>query len=125
MFTKPNHYDTIRQNEGVTNMELRTLGEKIRKHRKIKGLRQENLAEMCELSTNYIGMIERGEKVPSLESFINIANALEVSADILLSDILKKGYTVKESVLAEKLENLPAKEKQKIYDVIETLLEHR
>jgi len=106
-------------------MELRTLGEKIRKHRKIKGLRQENLAEMCELSTNYIGMIERGEKVPSLESFINIANALEVSADILLSDILKKGYTVKESVLAEKLENLPAKEKQKIYDVIETLLEHR
>ena len=52
-------------------------------------------------------------------------NALDVSADILLSDILKKGYAVKESVLAEKLENLPVKEKQKIYDVIETLLEHR
>ena len=106
-------------------MEFKTLGENIRKYRKQKGLRQETLAEMSDLSTNYIGMIERGEKVPSLESFINIANSLEVSADILLSGILKKGYTVKESVLAEKLDGLSAKEKQKIYDVIETLLGHR
>ena len=80
---------------------------------------------MSDLSTNYIGMIERGEKVPSLESFINIANALEVSADILLSDLLKKGYVIKESVLAEKLDGLPSKEKQRIYDVVETLLEHK
>lgn len=103
-------------------MEFKTLGENIRKHRKLKNLRQETLAEMTDLSTNYIGMIERGEKVPSLESFIKITNSLDVSADILLSGILKKGYTVKESVLAEKLEKLSSKEKQKIYDVIDTLI---
>ena len=105
-------------------MEFKSVGEKIRKYRKQKNLRQETLAEIVDLSANYIGMIERGEKIPSLESFVKIANALEVSADMLLSDILKAGYVVKESVLAEKLSGLPQKEKNRIYDVIETMLNH-
>ena len=56
------------------------------------------------MTTNYIGMIERGEKIPSLETFINILNSLGVSADMVLSDVLDNGYTVKDSLLNEKLE---------------------
>ena len=66
-----------------------------------------------------------GEKIPSLESFLKIANALEVSADMLLSDVLKAGYVIKESVLAEKLQVLPQKEKNRIYDVIETMINYK
>ena len=36
------------------------------------------------MSRVHIGYIERGERAPSLESVINIANALNVSADELL-----------------------------------------
>ena len=75
-------------------MKLDTIGKNIRKFREIKKLRQEDLAEKTDLTTNYIGMIERGEKIPSLETFINILNSLGVSADMVLSDVLDNGYTV-------------------------------
>lgn len=87
-------------------MKLDTIGKNIRKFREIKKLRQEDLAEKTDLTTNYIGMIERGEKIPSLETFINILNSLGVSADMVLSDVLDNGYKVKDSLLNEKLENL-------------------
>lgn len=80
-------------------MKLDTIGKNIRKFREIKKLRQEDLAEKTDLTTNYIGMIERGEKIPSLETFINILNSLGVSADMVLSDVLDNGYTVKDSLL--------------------------
>ena len=69
-------------------------------------------------------MVERGEKVPSLETFLKIANVLEVSADLLLVDVLEKGYVVKNSLIAEKLEKLSVQDRDKIYDVIETMIKH-
>lgn len=87
-------------------MKLDTIGKNIRKFREIKKLRQEDLAEKTDLTTNYIGMIERGEKIPSLETFINILNSLGVSADMVLSDVLDNGYKVKDSLLNEKLEKI-------------------
>ena len=68
-------------------MKLDTIGKNIRKFREIKKLRQEDLAEKTDLTTNYIGMIERGENFTS-ENFINILNSLGVSADMVLSDVL-------------------------------------
>ena len=59
-------------------MKLDTIGKNIRKFRLARKLRQEDLAEKTDLTTNYIGMVERGEKIPSLETFIKIVNALGV-----------------------------------------------
>ena len=63
-------------------MELESIGRNIRKFRLMRNLRQEDLAEMAGLSINYVGALERGEKIPSLETFIVLLNALEVSSDI-------------------------------------------
>lgn len=105
-------------------MRLDTIGKNIRKYRTQKKLRQDQLAEKTDLSTNYIGMVERGEKVPALETFLKIANALEVSADMLLADVLYINYTVKDSLLADKLDKLNAEDRVKIYDVIDTMIKH-
>lgn len=105
-------------------MKLDTIGKNIRKFREIKKLRQEDLAEKTDLTTNYIGMIERGEKIPSLETFINILNSLGVSADMVLSDVLDNGYTVKDSLLNEKLEKLVPDDRNRIYEVIDTMMKH-
>lgn len=105
-------------------MGLESIGKNIRKYRLVKKLRQEDLAEKAELSTNYIGMVERGEKIPSLETFIGIVNALGVSADMILADVIDVGYTVKNSLLAEKMEKLSAEDREQIYDVIDTLMRH-
>ena len=75
-------------------MQYNSIGSNIRKFRTEKKLRQEDLAERAGLSANYIGMVERGEKIPSLESFISIVNALGVSADMVLHDVLETGYEV-------------------------------
>ena len=103
-------------------MQLDTIGKNIRKYRLMKKFRQEDLAEKAGLTTNYIGMVERGEKIPSLETFIKILNALEVSSDMVLADVLETGYTVKNSILNEKLAKLAPEDRSKIYAVSYTHL---
>ncbi len=105
-------------------MESLSIGRNIRKYRMAQNLRQEDLAEKTGLSVNYIGAIERGEKLPSLETFIDIANTLNVSADMLLCDVLNESYTIKNSLLAEKLEGIKRADREKIYDVIDTMIRH-
>ena len=105
-------------------MELVSIGKNIRKFRLANKLRQEDLAEKTDLSVNYIGMLERGEKIPSLETFINIVNALGVSADMILLDVVNTGYMVKSSLLSEQLESLSQADRERVYDVIDTLIKH-
>ena len=61
------------------------IGERIRYNRLKNKMSQERLAELANLSNVFISYIERGERIPSLEAIINIANALNVSADELLA----------------------------------------
>lgn len=105
-------------------MNINSIGKNFRKYRSIKGLRQEDIANRTNLSINYIGMIERGEKTPSLETFINIVNAIGVSSDMILADVLNNGYQIKDSLLSEKLAKLSLDERNKIYDVIDTMVKH-
>ena len=105
-------------------MNLNSIGKNIRDCRISRGMRQEDLAEKTDLSSVYIGMLERGEKTASLETLVKIANALEVSSDILLKEVLVTGYRVKDSLLSEKLENLYEEDRNKIYDVIDTMIAH-
>ena len=105
-------------------MKLDSIGKIIREYRLSRKLRQEDLAEKTGLSPNYIGMVERGEKIPSLETFICIANTLGVSADMLLTDVLDTGYTVKNSLLTEQMSKLTREDREKIYDVITAMMKH-
>ena len=65
-------------------MNYKLLGERIRAQRKLKNYTLEQLAEMLDVSTTFIGQIERAKGVPSLETLIKIANALEISIDSLV-----------------------------------------
>lgn len=103
-------------------MELASIGRNIRKFRQAQKLRQEDLAEKAGLSVNYIGALERGEKYPSLETFIVIANVLNVTSDMLLADLLITGYQIKNSILDKKINSLSAHDRERIYAVIDTLL---
>lgn len=67
-------------------IDYAALGARIRQARQNKGLTQEALGEACQLSTAHIGHIERGTRIPSLESFYQIATVLQVSTDFLLFD---------------------------------------
>ena len=105
-------------------MTTDSIGRNIRKYRMEKKMRQEDLAEKTGLSANYIGMLERGEKLPALDTFISILNALGITADAVLCDVLENGYTAKNSLLNDKLQSLPEAERNKIYEVSDTLIKH-
>ena len=50
-------------------MDMSSIGRNIRKKRLAKSWKQDVLAGKVEVTGTYIGMIERGEKVPKLETF--------------------------------------------------------
>ena len=103
-------------------MNTASIGKRIRKYREAKGWRQEDFAERIGLSVTYTGKIERGEKVPKLETFITIANALGVSADLLLADVLSTGYNVKSSEMTEEISSLSPSERDRIYSVVNAMI---
>ena len=70
------------------DINYNALGEKIRKERQRQRYTQEKLSELCDISTSYLGHIERGSRKMSIDTLVTIANVLNVSLDYLLSDDL-------------------------------------
>ena len=69
--------------------DFTTIGARIRTHRIKKELSQEMLGKPAYSSTASISAIERGIKTPRIDTLVFIADALEVSANDLLKDVLK------------------------------------
>ena len=69
------------------DQDLIALGREIRRHRKAKGLSQEELADLCDLNRNYIGFIERAERSASLATLFKISRALGLHPSELLRDM--------------------------------------
>lgn len=67
-------------------LDYTALGERIKHARKEKKLTQADLAEECSLSTSYVGHVERGSRIPSIETLFKIATVLDVSLDALVFD---------------------------------------
>lgn len=63
---------------------LEKFGQKMQKVRQSKGITQEGLAAMLSMHRTYIGLIERGERNPTIRTLYKIARALKVSASELL-----------------------------------------
>ncbi len=62
------------------------LGRKIQRLRSERRISQMEFAEMIATSSTFVSRLERGLKGPSLETLILIADALDVSLDVLLAE---------------------------------------
>ena len=60
------------------------VGANIRRHRKAKGLTQEQLAHEAGVAMRYVAGVERAEENPSLKFLVKIAEALEIDPAALL-----------------------------------------
>lgn len=71
---------------GLTLYQQEHLAHNIRKYRLLAGLTQVQLAKRMYVSSQNIYKWETGKITPSVENLYLLSRALEVSADVLLSD---------------------------------------
>lgn len=83
-------------------MDYEALGKRIRSQRKLLGMTQEELSEKVGVSCSFIGHIERGSRKLSLETLVNISEALNISCDALLQDSLNGSRSVETSGMNER-----------------------
>ena len=62
------------------------IGNRIKEERKKANLTQEEFAEKINIGYKFLGNIERGEGIPSLDTLIKIVEVLDISYDSLLSN---------------------------------------
>ena len=104
-------------------MDGKAVGRRIKEAREKRHLTKEELAARIDISPTHVSVIERGTKIPRLDTFVAIANALEVSGDALLLDVVDHAAESQASDLSAALEGLPWEEKRRILKVVRTLME--
>ncbi len=104
-------------------MDLSAIGSRIKAAREKKHLTQEDLAAIVDLSSTHISVIERGVKPPKLETFVKLANALEVSADSLLQDVVDHSSEGVANTLVADILKLPERERSRLINAVHALTE--
>jgi transcriptional regulator with XRE-family HTH domain len=67
----------------------------VKRHREARGLSRAALAEKAGLHQTYIGLLERGDRSPNLDTAKAIAEALHIPLSKLIAEaeaILKRGF---------------------------------
>lgn len=103
-------------------MDKKLFGKQLQKYRELAGYSQEDLAEKIDCSSIFISYIERGQKAPSVNTFIKLVNTLNISADILLGKEVKNYTSEKLKDIEKRLSSLPLKERQRLFDVIDAVI---
>lgn len=104
-------------------MDSKLIGRRIKIARENKKLTQEQLAELVDLSPMYVSVLERGKKPPKLQTLVCIANALDVSADYLLQDVVSKSSESLPPEFSDIICNLSAKDQQRALHMLKAFAE--
>ena len=104
-------------------MDQKAIGKRIKSAREKKGLTQEQLAEQVNLSPMHISVIERGNKLPRLETLIKIANVLDVSADTLLQDVVNNKIKLRTSEASNLIAQLSREDQRRVLAALHSFVE--
>lgn len=81
------------------NIDYKSIGKRIKIARIKQEITQEKLAEKVEISPSHLSNIETGSTRLSLQTMVNLANALNISVDYLLSEnIIHSGAVFKDEI---------------------------
>lgn len=105
-------------------MNRAILGQRLREERIRSGLTQEQTAEYINVSTAYIGLIERGERSVTLEKIILLAECFHVSVDYLLKDFLPSDTSTDDKQMQLLWNHATDDEKALILSIVKSVLNH-
>ena len=106
-------------------MNLKNIGENVKKLRLANGLTQAQLAEIADISTVHMSHIETGSVAMSLESLIRISNGLGTTPDSILLGEYKISTTGAGTIITDYLKNLTSDENRLIIEITKLLNELR
>ena len=103
-------------------MSCKSMGKKLKSYRAKCGWSLKECSERIGISTRYLADIERGDKVPKLETFLLILNTLNASADDVLQDSLVVGYEAKSNDMIRKLNALDVTKRKQALEIFDSVI---
>ena len=100
----------------------KSIGKRISQYRKEKGLTQEQLSEAVGLTPHHLSAIERGASGIRTDALVQIINLLGCTADDIFCDVIDSGYKSRSSRISDSLEKLSPEKRDKVLEVLETLI---
>ena len=105
-------------------MDRHLLGKRLREARIRSGLTQEQTAENINVSTTYIGLVERGERSITLEKLVLLAQCFHTTVDYLLSDSLSAAESPQDNRMHLLWNSASPSEKDLILSIMQSILDH-
>ena len=65
------------------------MGKRMKAKRHMLHMTQQEVAQAVMITASYYGNIERGKRMPSIDTLVDIANVLKVGTDYLLAESVK------------------------------------
>lgn len=97
------------------------MGKRIAEIRKHKGITQETLAEKTGVCPQYLSRIECGKCKPSLETMVNIVNALNCTLDEVICDSVNADFNIIQSETNNIFSNCTADEASLLSEQLKSL----
>lgn len=103
---------------------LLVFGKRLKSLRKERKMTQEELADKLGLHNSYIGLLERGERIPSLLTLDKIARYFGVKpADLIMEEQKSQKYDLKQKELLYIVREGSQEEIDKLYKIAKIVIE--
>lgn len=102
-------------------LDYAEIGQRVRKARLAAKITQEQLAEKVGVGTTHISHIETGNSIPSLKLFVDVLNALGLSADAILCDQLNQAGAAFPNLIAQELADCSEEEIRIFCDMLQAM----
>ena len=99
-------------------IDYKAIGQRIKIARIKKGITQENVADIIDMTPAHISNVETGKTKVSLPALIEIANALSVSVDTLLWDNVINSKIIFDKEIKEIFEDCNEYETRLLVDLL-------
>ena len=108
----------------MNNIDYKELGKRIRAERRKQDLTQEKLAEMAEISDSFMGHIERGGRILSIETLVKLADVLGMSIEYIVCGEFNYQPDMLPSEIHDALNKMSGSQRKVFLNIMKTLAEH-
>ena len=105
-------------------IDYKEIGARIRSERRKQNLTQEQLSEKAGISESFLGLIERGGRTLSIETMVNLANALNLSIEFIISGEYNYRPGMIPSEIHDCLKQMTGSQRRVFVSIMKTLAAH-